>query len=166
MRRLSFISSLTLLCILFAFVTSAFASEDSEGWTSLRSDVYINMKSMASRYGSTVSLWVKVVPDEDSELLLETRQQFKNKGRDDKALAYHYSGVLTEIDCSTNNHRELITILYDANKNILHSANNPKASWTTISAESRFDLVQRAVCEKLRPFASHQYEGDGIRSGC
>ena len=164
MRRLSLISSVFLMCILFAMAACAFASEDSEGWTSLRRDIYVNMKSMASTYCSTVSLWIKVVPDADSDVLMRAREQLMDKGRDDKALTYLYSGILTEIDCSKNNDRELITILYDANKNILHSVNNPKASWTTISPESSFQLVQRAVCEKSLPVVSHQYED--VRSGC
>jgi len=164
MRRFSFISSMFLMYILFAMVACAFAAEDSEGWTSLSSDVYINMKSIAYTCGSTISLWVKIVPDEDSDLLMRAREQLMDKGRDDKTLTYLYSGLLTEIDCSKNSHRELITILYDANKNILHSVNNPKASWKTISPGSSFRLVQRTVCGKSLPVVSHQYED--VRSGC
>ncbi len=159
MKKLSIISAASLIFISFTFGAGTFAAEDSQGWTSLRKDVYINMKSIAFTCGSTVSLWVKIVPEEDSDaVLVEAREQLMKKGRDDKALAYLYSGFLTEIDCSKNSHRELITILYDANKNIIHSEDHPQASWVTISPGSSFHLVQKAVCEKSLPIASHKSE--------
>jgi hypothetical protein len=150
--------------ISFALGIDTFAGKDSEGWTSLKEDVYINGKSIAYPSNHTVSLWVKVVPDEDNDILLEVREQLMNKGRDDKALAYLYSGILAEIDCSKNSHRKLLTILYDANKNIIHSADHPQASWTTITPGSSFHLVQTAVCRESLPVATHKY--DVVRSGC
>ncbi|MFI5295326.1 MAG: surface-adhesin E family protein [Thermodesulfovibrionales bacterium] len=164
MKRLSIISAASLMFIFFAFGGGAFAAEDSEGWTSLSKDIYINVRSMAYSRGNAISLWVKIVPDEDSNVLMAARELFMNKGRDDKALAYSYSGLLTEIDCSKNNHRELMTILYDINKNIIHSADHPKAPWETISPGSGLDIVQKAVCDKSLPYAATK--NAGVRSGC
>ena len=156
----------TFMFLLLSFISGicSFAGEDSEGWTSLKKDVYINGKSIAYQSDHTVSLWVKIIPDEDSDVLLAARELLMSKGRDDKALAYYYSGFLTEINCSENSHRELITIFYDANKNILHSADHSRAAWAAISPGSSFHLVQKAVCDKSSPFASNK--NDGVRSGC
>ena len=62
MKKLSIISAASLIFISFSFGAGTFAAEDSKGWTSLRKDVYINMKSIAFTCGSTVSLRVKIVP--------------------------------------------------------------------------------------------------------
>jgi len=165
MRKIPAILVAICLAVIFsAAATAALPDKDSEGWTLLNKDVYINRRSMAYSDEGTVSLWVKVVPDEDSDVLKQAREQLMNKGRDDKALAYLYSGILAEIDCSRNSHRQLITILYDANKNIIHSVDHHQASWTAISPESSFHLVREAVCEESPPVASQEYEG--VRSGC
>ncbi len=87
-----------------------------------------------------------------------------NKGRDDKALAYYYSGLLIEMDCSNDSHRELVTILYDINKNILDSADHSKASWKTTPSEGSMQLVHTAVCHGSLPVAANKYVPE--RSGC
>ncbi len=87
-----------------------------------------------------------------------------NKGRDDRALAYYYSGFLTEIDYLNNNHRELVTVLYDINKNIFDSTDHSNASWKTISPENSFHLVHAAVYENSKPVAAYEYAP--VRSGC
>ena len=138
--------AISLTFILFAAGNDAFASVDSEGWTSLRKDLYINGKSIAYPSGHTVSLWVKIVPERGSDLLFEAQKQLMDKGRNDKAISYEYTGYLSEIDCAKKKHREFTTILYDINKNIINSENHSPASWNDISPGSSFNLVETAVC--------------------
>jgi len=124
---------------------------DSEGWTSLRKDLYINRKSTAHLSGALVSLWVKMVPESGSDALRVIREKFMDRGREDQALAYQYTAVLSEIDCSRGRHRELVTIFYDSNKNIMQSGENKATSWNDISAGSPFRFVERAVCDNGYP---------------
>lgn len=138
--------ALSLTFILFAAGNIAFASVDSEGWTSLKKDLYINGKSIAYPSGNTVSLWVKIVPDRGSDMLFDAQKQLMDKGRNDQAVAYEYTGYLSEIDCTKKRHRIFTTILYDINKNIINSEDHSPASWNEIFPESSFHLVATAVC--------------------
>ncbi len=134
----------TLACIFFLTSANAHSGIDTDGWTSLKKDVFIKKKSITYSSETTVSLWIKVVPGTGSDLPTEARTKLMDKGRDD--LAYEYTGYLSEIDCSKNKHRELIAILYDANKNIIHSVQNEQASWEVIASGSSFEAVHRVVC--------------------
>ena len=139
------------LAIFLTFIFSAagndvFASVDSEGWTSLKKDLYINKKSIAYPSDHIVSLWVKIVPDIGSDLLFEAQKQLMDKGRNDQAIVYEYTGYLSEIDCVKKRHRIFTTILYDINKNIINSEDHAPASWNDISPGSSFNLVETAVC--------------------
>jgi hypothetical protein len=87
-----------------------------------------------------------VVPSPGTDLLTEAYTQLMAKGRADQALAYDYTGYLSEIDCANNKHRELIALLYDANKNIIHSVQHNQPSWEVIASESSFEIVQKTVC--------------------
>ncbi|HXX56562.1 MAG TPA: hypothetical protein VEI96_01010 [Thermodesulfovibrionales bacterium] len=150
MRRLqAFTVAISFTGILLVVGVHVFAEEYSEGWISLKKDVFINGQSIAYPSVDRVSLWVKIVPDSESAFLLEARSQLMAKGREDQALSYDYTGFLSEIDCLRKRHRELITILYDVNKNILHSVDHPQASWEAISPESSFHLIEMAVCREV-----------------
>lgn len=138
--------AISLTLIFSAMGNEAFASVDSEGWTSLRNDLYINGRSIAYPSGHTVSLWVKIVPEKGSDLLFEAQKQLMDKGRNDKAIAYEYTGYLSEIDCAKKKHREFTTILYDINKNIINSEDHSPAFWNDISPGSSFYLVALTVC--------------------
>jgi len=138
--------AILLTIIFFAAGNDAFASVDSEGWTLLRKDLYINGKSVAYSSGHTVSLWVKLVPDSGSDLMFEAQKKLMDKGRNDQAIAYEYTGYLSEIDCAKKRHRVFSTILYDVHKNIIHSEDHSPAFWNDISPESSFHLVALAVC--------------------
>ena len=135
-----------LIFSFFASGNDAFASVDSEGWTSLKKDLYINKKSIAYPSDHIVSLWVKIVPDRGSDLLFEEQKQLMDKGRNDQAIVYEYTGYLSEIDCVKKRHRIFTTILYDINKNIINSEDHAPASWNDISPGSSFNLVETAVC--------------------
>ncbi len=135
-----------LACIFLSTSVNALSGADLDGWTSLKKDVFIKERSITYPSDTTVSLWIKVVPGTGTDLLTEARTQLTDKGRDDLALAYDYTGYLSEIDCLKNKHRELIAILYDANKNIIHSVQHEQASWDVIASGSSFEAVQKAVC--------------------
>jgi len=135
-----------LACISLSTSVSALSGPDPDGWTSLKKDVFIKEKTITYPSATTVSLWIKVVPGTGTDLLTEARTQLMDKGRDDLALAYDYTGYLSEIDCAKNKHRELIAILYDANKNIIHSVQHEQASWDVIASGSSFEAVQKTVC--------------------
>ncbi len=49
------------------------AGVDSEGWTSLQEGLYINEKSLSRSADDKVSLWVKIVPEEGSDLMYDAR---------------------------------------------------------------------------------------------
>ena len=135
-----------LTCIFLPAVANALPGVDPDGWIPLKKDVYIREKSITYLSDATVSVWIKVVPDTGTDLLTEARTQLMNKGRDDLALAYDYTGYLSEIDCEKRRHRELIALLYDANKNIIHSVQHEQPSWEAIASGSSFEVVQRTVC--------------------
>jgi hypothetical protein len=150
MRKLQAVTlAISITGIFLVMGINAFAEEYSERWISLREDVFINGQSIAYPSVDRVSLWVKIVPDSENALLLEARSQLMAKGRDDQALSYDYTGFLSEIDCLKKRHRELVTILYDINKNIIHSVDHSQASWEDISPESSFHLIEMAVCREV-----------------
>ena len=135
-----------LACICFSTGVNAHSGVDPDGWISIKKDVFIKEKSITRPSDTTVSLWIKVVPGTGTDLLSEARTLLMERDRADLALAYDYTGYLSEIDCSNNKHRELIAILYDGNKNIIHSVQNEQASWDVIASGSSFEAVQEAVC--------------------
>jgi hypothetical protein len=135
-----------LTCIFFSSRVDTLTVTDPEGWIPLKKNVYIKKKRIVYPSDTKVSLWIKVVPGAGTDLLSEARTQLMEKNRDDLALAYEYTGYLSEIDCSKNKHRELIAILYDANNNIVHSVQHEQASWDAIASGSSFEVVQDAVC--------------------
>jgi hypothetical protein len=146
MKKLPVVAAAIFLSvILFSARTDALA--DRDGWTSLKKDVYINKKSMAYTSADTVSLWVKIIPGQRSELLSEEQGRLTDKGKLRQALLYEYTGYLSEIDCARKRHREFVAILYDVNKNIIDSVEYSRASWKDILPESSFQLVQTAVCD-------------------
>ena len=137
------------MAFIFIFVAAGSgycAGVDSEGWTSLEKGLYINEKSLSRSDDGTINLWVKIVPEEGSDLMYEARDHLMKDGKVYQALRYDYTGLLSEIDCSGKRHRELITIMYDVNKNIVHSEETPSASWKDISPESSLEVVVAAVC--------------------
>jgi hypothetical protein len=137
---------ITFMFIFFAAGNGFCDGVDSEGWTSLQEGLYINEKSLSRSAGGRVSLWVKIVPEEGSALMYDTRNHLMQDGKVYQALKYDYTGLLSEIDCSQKRYREVITIMYDVNKNIVHSAETSSALWKNISPENSLDLVLAAVC--------------------
>jgi hypothetical protein len=87
-----------------------------------------------------------MVPEEGSELMYEARSHLMEDGKEYQALKYDYTGFMSEIDCSRKRYRELMTIMYDVNKNIVHSVETSPASWKDISPESSLEVVVAAVC--------------------
>ena len=147
MRKLKAITlAISFACIFFAAGIDAFARLDSERWTSLQEGLSINTKSLFRQADNTVSLWVKIVPAEGSAFMYDARTHLMEDGKDHQAYQFDYTGFLSEIDCSKKRHRELVTIMYDANKNIIHAVEDSTAAWDNITPGSSFDLVQRAVC--------------------
>ena len=138
---------MSFMFLLFAAGNGFCDNVDSEGWTSLQEGLYINEKSLSRSTDGTVSLWVKMVPEEGSGLMYEARNHLMQDGKVYQALKYDYTGLLSEIDCSRRRHRELIIIMYDVNKNIVHSLETSAASWKDIPPESNFELVLAAVCD-------------------
>jgi hypothetical protein len=156
MRKLSaVISAIFFFAILLVAGGDAFAGKDPEGWTSLREDLLISRNSMTYVSGDTVRLWVRIVPDKESALYAEIEKQLlKEKGRKLPVYAYEYTGFLSEIDCSGKRHRDLMTIHYDSNRNIMQWTDHSSAQWDKISPESRFHLVETAVCSQDRDIAA------------
>jgi Surface-adhesin protein E len=144
------IAFMCLVSIVLSGRAVALAGEDSEGWTSLNEGLYINGRSIASTSADTVTVWVKIVPGDGSELQREAIGLLLEKGKKYQALAYRYTGYLSEIDCSKDRHRELMVILYDINKNIVLSLERSSASWETIAPGSSFLPVRSAVCRQER----------------
>ena len=138
--------AMSFIFIFFAAGNGFCSGADSEGWTSLQDGLYINSKSISRSDDGKISLWVKIVPEEGSDLMYNARNHLMEDGMDYQALKYDYTGLLSEIDCSRKRHRELMNIMYDVNKNIVHSAETSPASWKDISPESSLEVVVAAVC--------------------
>ena len=139
------------LSVIFIFFTagSGFCADvDSEGWTLLQEGLYINEKSLYRSADDKVSLWITIVPEEGSDLMYDSRSHLMEDGKIYETLKYDYTGVLSEIDCSSKRHRELITIMYDVNKNIVDYAETSTASWKDIPSESSLNLVLTAACNQ------------------
>ena len=140
--------ALSFIFIFFAARSGFCSGVDSEGWKSLQEGLYIHEKSLSRPADGTISLWVKIVPEEGSAMMYEARNHLIQDGKVYQALKYEYTGLLSEIDCSRKRHRELITIMYDVNKNIVHSEDTLSAHWMDIPNESSLDLVLTAVCNQ------------------
>ena len=138
--------AMSLMFLLFAVGNGFCDNVDSESWTLLQEGLFINEKSLSRSGDNTVSLWIVMVPEEGSELMYEARSHLMEDGKEYQALKYDYTGFMSEIDCSRKRHRELMTIMYDVNKNIVHSLETSPASWKDIPPESNLDLVLVAVC--------------------
>ena len=132
----------------FVAGSDGFAGGDAERWTSLREDVLINQKNITYPSANIVRLWVRVAPGKGSDLYWETQKTLMDKGKKYQAGAYEYTGFLAEIDCSRKAHRELMTLHYDNNKNIIDWANHSAPRWNETAQESGFALVQMAVCSR------------------
>jgi len=155
MRKLSAVTSaIFFFAILFAAGGDAFAGKDPEGWTLLSENLLISRNSVTYTPGDTVRLWVRIVPDKESALYAEIEKQLKEKGRKSPVYAYEYTGFLSEIDCSGKRHRNLMTIHYDSNRNIMHWVDHASAPWDKTSPESSFHLVETAVCTQYRDIAA------------
>ena len=156
MKKLPAVAWAMLFTGIFFFAAhDLFAGNDPERWTSLKEDVFINQKSAAYTSGHTVRLWVRVAPEKGSDLYWETQKHLMEKGKKYQAGAYEYTGFLSEFDCAKKRHRELMTLHYDNNKNIIDWANHAQARWDETLPESRFDLVQKAVCTEGEDFAAN-----------
>jgi len=139
------------MAFIFIFVAAGSgycAGVDSEGWTSLEKGLYINEKSLSRSDDGTINLWVKIVPEEGSDLMYEARDHLMQDGKIYQALKYDYSGLMSQIDCSRKRYRKLMTIMYDVNKNIVHSQETSSASWSDIPTGGSLDLVVAAVCSQ------------------
>jgi hypothetical protein len=155
MRKLSAVASVIFFtAILFVAGGDAFAGRDPEGWTSLREDLLISRNSITYTSGDTIRLWVRIVPDKESAFYAETEKQLREKSGKLAVYAYEYTGFLSEIDCSEKRHRNLMTIHYDSNRNIMQWIDHSSAPWDKISPESRFHLVEAAVCSQDRDIAA------------
>jgi len=138
--------AMSLMFLLFAVGNGFCDNVDSESWTLLQEGLFINEKSLSRSGDNTVSLWIVMVPEEGSELMYEARSHLMEDGKEYQALKYDYTGFMSEIDCSRKRYRELMTIMYDVNNNIVHSVETSPASWKDISPESSLEVVVAAVC--------------------
>jgi hypothetical protein len=156
MRKVSAAAWAMVFAGIFFFAgNDLFAGNDPERWTSLTEDVSINQKNVAYPSAHIVRLWVRVAPEKGSDLYWETQKHLMDKGKKYQAGAYEYTGFLSEFDCSTKTHRELMTLHYDNNKNIIDWANHSAPPWDRTLPESRFALVQKAVCTQNEHFAAN-----------
>ncbi|MGC2064156.1 MAG: hypothetical protein WA610_14365 [Thermodesulfovibrionales bacterium] len=147
MRKLYAIPMMAvLLCIFFSARVDALTGPNSAGWVPLKEDIHIRKTSIAYPADNTVSLWIRIEPATETDLLRSAHTLLMEKGRDDLALAYYYTVYLSEIDCGKRRHRELIAILYDTNHNIIHSVQPGQAPWDAIGTGDSFDVVRNSVC--------------------
>ena len=124
--------AMSLMFMLFAAGNGFCSGVDSEGWTSLQKGLYINEKSLSRSADDKVSLWIKIVPEEDSALMYDARSHLMQDGKIYQALKYDYTGLFSEIDCPGKRYRKLMTIMYDVNKNIVDSEETSSTSWKDI----------------------------------
>jgi hypothetical protein len=156
MRKVSAVAwAMVFAGILFVTGNDVFAGGDAELWTSLRTDVFINQNNITYPSANMVRVWVRVAPEKGSDLYWETQKHLMDKGKKYQAIAYEYTGFLSEFDCSRKAHRELMTLHYDNNKNIIDWTNHAAPRWNGTVQDSGFALVQMAVCAQDEHFAAN-----------
>lgn len=154
------ITALIVLAALFFFlgvlIGYATAGIDPGLWIPLKGPLYIDTGSIAYPSINIVSLWVKIVPEKDSEAFTRVREFLRKRGKDHRA--YEYTGFLSEIDCMSKSHRKLSIIHYNKDKNIIYSANDANALWEPIERENGFQLLHTVFCpgREKRILAGHQ----------
>ena len=122
------------------------ARELPGGWVPVKEGVSINARTIVFPSADIVSVWVRVVPEETSEMFARVYRELKRKGKDYKT--YEYTGFLTEIDCAQHRHREVSILHYNKDRNIIYSAARTNAAWVSAADENYFAPVRDAVCDQ------------------
>ena len=142
LRHVTWIMIFCLLSLSVYVQKSSFA--DNVLWTPAGNDIYLNEQTLTHISGAVHSLWIRIVPDKDSSLYTRSTQLLRDMGKDHAAL--DYVGYLTEIDCKTVRYREILTMFYRKDKNIIGSLHKEGSPWQEITGDSMITDVYRTVC--------------------
>ena len=139
------IAGIMVFCFISLSAAVQTASPSSKQlWTPIGKNVFFNGQTLTHMSGGVHSLWVRIFPEKNSLLYDRSVQKLRDMGKDYTALAY--IGYLTEIDCSSLRYREISTMFYRKDTNILASLQNQKPHWKEIPDNSMVHDVYRTVC--------------------
>lgn len=143
MKRLFFWVLVALLAgiTLHLRVSSA---DVSEGWSRVRDNVFIKEKTITHLSNELHSLWIKVVPAKNSNLLFLSQLELKKLQKGDQEP--EYLCYLSEIECGSLRHRKISTIYYRKDKNIIASQHNDNAKWESVIENGMIQDVYNTVC--------------------
>jgi len=144
-------SFLLSLCV-YAGTSSAITGEEL---TSVEKGVFIKENTLVHITDAIHSLWLRIVPDKDSALYINSRKMLSAMGKEYASL--EYLGYLTEIDCMNNRHREITVMFYQKDRNILGSLQKEAAPWQDIRNNSMMQSVHETVCQDF--VTTEHYEG-------
>jgi hypothetical protein len=115
-----------------------------EELTSVEKGVFIKENTLVHITDAIHSLWVRIVPDKDSALYINSRKVLNDMGKEYASL--EYLGYLTEIECMNNRHREITVMFYQKDRNILGSLQKEAAPWQDIRNSSLMQGVYETIC--------------------
>lgn len=142
LRRIAGIMAFCLFSISASVQTSS--SSSNPLWTPIGKDIFLNEQTLTHISDAVHSLWVRIFPEKDSLLYNRSVQKLKDMGKDHTALAY--IGYLTEIDCRNLRYREISTMFYRKDSNIIASLQNQELPWKEIPDNNMVRAVYRTVC--------------------
>lgn len=122
------------------------AEETDWGGISLQGVNTVATSSIIYQPNNIVSLWVRIVPEEDSQALQRIRKMLQSRRRDSQN--YEYSSFLCEIDCVSKEYREVSAIHYNRNRNIILAVNRTNATWSPMTRENGFHMLHLTFCSE------------------
>ncbi len=137
---------LWLILLQSTLVIPAFSAVPPEGWKALRDNLHLNVKTVTRLDGNTISAWIYLVPQKDSDTFLAAEQQLKALKKDSNDL--EYIGYLSEIDCGKSRYRKITTVFFKDDSNIITSHQRSNAGWKGIEVNSIFHDLYLSVCGK------------------
>lgn len=148
MKRLCRMIVLPLALLVSLFPDHLSAQQGARDGIALEGEIMVTTSSIVYHPNDIISMWVKIVPEENSRTLTHIQKLLKGRRKDHRS--YEYSSFLSEIDCERRMHRVVSVMHYNKNKNIIHSSNDTNASWIPIDQENGFHILYAAFCSEGR----------------
>jgi hypothetical protein len=146
MKRISKRIVLSVLLVFVLNISVHAATWEFLGKTTDGSIYYYDKSSVKYLTGTVVRFWGKEIPSESAkkENMLEIGVKYLGH-LDSKFLKYSSHKVLAEINCSKEQIRTLIYVVYDSEGNTIGSFNE-SSYWVSIVPESIVELTANKLC--------------------
>jgi len=158
MKQKTLITLLYLMLLQSVLIVPAHAAVSSEGWKALRTNLYINEKTLTRLDGNIVSVWTYLVPRKGSDTYNAAREQLKSMKKNSRDL--EYIGHLSEINCEKSVYRKITTVFFRNDRNIIASLHRAQGDWKEIAGSTVYPDVYQAVCGKDRSALRAEAEKD------